>query len=235
MTAELLYFSDPYCIWCFGFGPSIEKISREYQASFRTRVISGGMIPQDMMLREFFGRFPDPVALHERVSTTAGRDFGSAYMDKIKGYKSSNRILNSTTPSRAMAAFRSLGVSDDIALAGAIHDSYYIDGKDLQNTQTYRPIAERFGVEYDKWVKEFGSHSAHQSVFEDYKLTETLGVQGFPGVLLKTAERRYVMIARGFMPYKNLKDSVAAAADHFPVPNETGAAGVACSLDKSHC
>lgn len=235
MTPELLYFSDPYCIWCFGFAPSIEKISREYRGSFPTRVVSGGMIPQDLRLRDFFGRFPDPVALHERVSQTAGREFGSDYINEIKGHKTSNRVLNSTTPSRAMAAFRSLGFSDDIALVGAIHDAYYIDGKDLQNTETYRSIAARFGVEYDKWVREFGSHSAHRKVLEDYQLTQTLGVQGFPGLLLKTAEQRYVMIARGFMPYDNLKDSVAAAADRLPVLSNTIGAGVACSLDKSDC
>jgi protein-disulfide isomerase-like protein with CxxC motif len=86
------------------------------------------MIPEDVKLSDFFGRFSDPLALHDRVTLASGREFGELYLREIKNFRASSRVLNSTIPSRAASTLKLLGVSEDVGVAGAIQNINYVEG-----------------------------------------------------------------------------------------------------------
>lgn len=235
MKAELIYVTDAYCIWCYGFEKAIDQLAKEYAATVNIRVVNGGMIPSNLPLVDMFSRFPDPVALHQHVTFTSGQAFGKRYLKEIKGYRTSKRVLNSSTPARAMTAFKLLGVQDELGLASAIQRKYYLDGDDLQDVASYQSIAEHFGIDFGAFRKEFNTPAAKQGVTEDRRFVEKLGVQGFPAVLLRTQDNRFTPIARGFMPIKGIKANLdTALAQHFP---DAGAEmdGKMCGLDGNGC
>ncbi|MGC1503505.1 MAG: DsbA family protein [Sulfitobacter sp.] len=235
MKPELFYITDAYCIWCYGFSNTIGQLAKEHAETLDIRVVNGGMIPSNMPLGDMFGRFPDPVALHQHVTVTSGQAFGKSYLNEIKNYRTSKRILNSSTPARAMTAFKLLGVKDELGLADAIQSSYYRDGHDLQNIASYQPIAALFKIDFAAFTEKFNGPEAAQGVVRDRQLVEQLGVQGFPALLLRTADNRFAQIARGFMPFDGVKANLdPALATHFP-SDATNVDGQICGLDGEGC
>lgn len=235
MKPELFYITDAYCIWCFGFGQTIDRLAKDHADTVDIRVVNGGMIPADMPLGDMFGRFPDPMALHQHVTVTSGQAFGDRYLEEIKNYRTSKRILNSSTPARALVAFNQLGVKDELGLASMIQNNYYLEGDDLQDVNSYQSVAAHFDIDFATFTEQFNAPAALQGVSQDRQLVEQLGVQGFPALLLRTADNRFAAIARGFMPFDATNANLETAlAKHFPIAT-ADMDGQMCGLDGEGC
>jgi len=229
MRAELLYITDTYCIWCYGFGAAIERVAADYADRVDIKVMNGGMIPSDVPLPDLFRPYPDVTGLHARVTSMSGLAFGRAYLDEIGNIKASKLILNSTVPARAALALKSLGVEDQLAVFKAIQRAYYDEGRDLQNLSTYESVATAFGVDFAAFKEQFETPDVARALVEEYRFVERLGVRGFPAVLLRGSDGRLVMIAQGFLPFDNLSANLEQALrQHAPAGQSTGQS---CTLD----
>jgi putative protein-disulfide isomerase len=234
MKKELIYITDAYCLWCFGFSKAISEIAKTHADDINIRVLNGGMIPSDLPLRTMFSRFPDPIGLHKRVEQMADVRFGSSYLDEIKNFNNSRRILNSTYPAMAMLTFKHLGVKAELTLAHAIQHAYYINNKDLQRVETYKSIAHKFGIEFTQFKSQF-AHTARlkSGVATEKKWVSQLGIQGFPALLLRKDENRFASIANGFLSFDDLKFNLDRALqkpqERPPSPSGT------CSLETGNC
>lgn len=71
MKAKLLYVTDPYCVWCYGFSRVVARAARDYADRIDARIINGGMIPSDTTFSTMFGRFPDLMARRIDIGATA--------------------------------------------------------------------------------------------------------------------------------------------------------------------
>jgi hypothetical protein len=87
---------------------------------------------------------------------------------------------------------------------------------DLQRIESYRSVAEEFDVDFDVFMSKFPSLPVGQAIVEERKLTAALGIQGFPALVLKTGDREFEMVARGFMSESHLKAILEAALKRFP-------------------
>ncbi|PVZ41190.1 DsbA family protein [Pseudomonas sp. CC120222-01a] len=230
MSMELIYVTDPYCIWCFGFAQTIHTVANENRGRLAVSVLNGGMIPSDMPLATMFARFPDPVGLHQRVMDMSGQQFGASYMAEIAAFRTSKRILNSTMPARATATLRRLGVEDELGIATAIQEAYYHDNKDLQVIETYAPIANRFGVRFSTFRNLIETDEISQDVWVERQTIQRMGLQGFPAVILKI-EDKAVLIGSGFMPAENLRENLLKATGW----EMTEVLGAMCGLDGKGC
>ncbi len=233
MKAELFYITDTYCIWCFGFGQVVDRLLQHYSKRVRVRVVSGGMIPSDIPLSDIFGRFPDPIALHKRVASISGQAFGNLYLDEIRQFRNSKRILNSTLPARALLAFRQLGVKKDLTIASAIQCAYYLEGRDLQDVTTYKRIAARFRIGFADFKAKMDGPELTEALLDERRMVEQLDVQIFPTMLLRSSDGRFVTIARGFLPFADLKANLDTALSRYWSVSALETEEQACSLDNN--
>lgn len=233
MKAELLYVTDPYCVWCYGFGKVVAHAARDYADRIDVRIINGGMIPSDTTFATMFGRFPDPMALHERAASTSGQPFGQPYLEEVRGFRESRLILNSNSPARALVAFKLLGVKDHFAVTAAIQQAYYGEARDLQDVATYEQIATQFGIDFAAFKSKFEAPETAKGVADDRRLVEQMGVQGFPAVIFRGTGNRLVQIASGFLPYENFRANLDTALSQYWSAPE--AQGQSCSLDGTGC
>lgn len=229
MTRELLYITDTYCIWCYGFSGSIKQLAEEYEGRINVKVVNGGMIPSDTPLSALFGRFQDPLGLHGRVTDMSGRQFGEKYLDHIKNLRVSTRKLNSSVPARALVAFKSLGLKDELGITDAIQQKYYMDGADLQDVSSYRMIADQLSVSFDAFLEAFNDPTASATVAAERRAVEAAGIQGFPAVLFRGGSERPTLISRGFLPIQELRSNLETALASCP-PYRIDAAK-SCSVD----
>lgn len=233
MKAELVYVTDVYCLWCYGFSETLNRIAAEYADRAELRVVNGGMIPEDMSLEAFFGRFPDPIGLHQHVTDMSGQKFGTPYLDQISNLSVSTRTLNSFNPARAMAALIMLGVEDTLKLASELKLAHYNRGLDLSDPESYRNLDSMKSVDFDTFQKLFADRSTFTAAAEGFQWASEVGIEGFPALLLKHTDTQYLMLAHGFMPYQALKQGL----DHslksmFGVGEGTG---LSCRLDGTDC
>ena len=211
MQSELIYVGDTYCLWCYAFSESLNRIATEYSDRLRVRVVHGGMIPENRTLRAFFGRFPDPTGLHEQVSAASGAIFGEPYLYQIRNFKASKRIFNSLNPASAIEVLKSLGANDVLAIYSKIYEAHYVHGLDLNDFASYIDVAKAVGVEFNDFKERFRNPASQEPVIDDLLWVHKMGISGFPALLLKRSDNHYKMVARGFMPYPALKQEVEAA------------------------
>jgi putative protein-disulfide isomerase len=233
MKVDLYYVADIYCLWCYGFSRTIDRIATEYADRVELRLINGCMIPQEMPLGEFFGRFPDPIGLHQRVTEMSGQAFGEPYLEHIRNHATSKRKLNSLVPARAMAATHMLSVTDSLAVSSEMQRAHYDDGLDLFLPESYRALNCMKTIDFEQFKTLLVDKTTLSTALKGVRWLNDVGVKGFPALLLKQSETRYKMIARGFTPYEGVKAGLdAALGSLLDVATTTG---VACQTDGTGC
>ncbi|UYN99129.1 MAG: hypothetical protein KIT02_14540 [Devosia sp.] len=233
MKVEVLYITDIYCVWCFGFAGVIDRLASERADEVSVTVLNGGMIPRDVTLAGMFGRFPDPVGLHQNVTRMTGSRFGDNYMNELRNMRTSSRVLNSSRPTRAIAALRSFGTAGDLEIAQKIQRVWYVEGGDLQSTASYAPVAHELGVDFRDFCLRYESVETADEVQSQWDWVGSMGVEGYPAVLTRTGENSFSMLARGYLPYDQLSARVDAALAL--LENDMAANGAVCALDGSGC
>lgn len=233
MKSKLLYFTDAYCCWCYGFSKTMTMVSQEFGDRLDIQVVNGGMIPRDLPLQTLFSSFADPVALHARISSLSGQSFGDAYLEHLRTLSRSHRVVNSLVPARAMQAMKSLTDASELQIFTELQHVYYRDGMDLAPMSTYRHVASVLKVNPDAFELAYAKQESAIAVKEELTLVKQLGVRGFPALLLQD-ETGYTAVANGFTEFKAVKNVLDR------VFYEQAAAGTAgssnsCNIDGSGC
>lgn len=233
MKTTLLYITDIYCCWCYGFSSTIRRIADDFGDRLDIRIVNGGMVPHDLPLQSLFAAFSDPLALHARVSALSGQVFGEAYLDHLRTLRRSERVVNSLIPARAMHAFKALGNIHELRIATEIQHAYYRDGLDLNQSSTYEHVAAVLNMDVHSFEQAFKDPATIAAVEAEHAWVQRIGVRGFPALLL-AGESGLIEVARGFTDF----DSVRSVLDRVL----SGSAGeaktfeaIACELDGGAC
>ena len=205
MKSKLLYVTDAYCCWCYGFSKTMAMVSQEFGDRLDIQVVNGGMIPHDLPLQALFSSFADPVALHARISSMSGQMFGEAYLDHLRTLSRSRRVVNSMVPARAMQAMKSLTDASDLQIFTEFQHVYYRDGMDLTSISTYRHLASALNVDPDAFELAYEKQESAIAVKGGLALAKQLGVRGFPALLLQDGSG-YTAVANGFTEFKAVKN-----------------------------
>lgn len=233
MKSKLLYVTDAYCCWCYGFSNTMAMVSQKFGDRLDIQVVNGGMIPRDLPLQALFSSFPDPVALHTRISSMSGQVFGQAYLDHLRALSRSSRVVNSLVPARAMQAMKSLTDASDLQIFTEFQHAYYRDGMDLTSMSTYRHLASVLNVAPDAFELAYEKKESDIAVKGELALAKQLGVRGFPALLLQDGSE-YTAVANGFTEFeavKNVLDRIFSEQAHAG----TAAISNSCSIDGSGC
>lgn len=234
MQAKLIYVTDAYCTWCFGFGSVMERVANEYAGNFNVEVFNGGMIPQPIAIQNLFSRFPDPMALHKQITDYSGREFGSAYLWHIQNLNQSKRLLNSTIPAQATTAFRELQADANLQHCFAISKAYYQEGLDLQDDATYSLIAQRFNLDAEKVLELLHSPRIVDEVKKEFLLVQRMGVRGYPALILQTSDDKLIGICNGYTDFDSIKKRLDSVMQKEGI-SSAGLQGVSCAIDGTGC
>ncbi len=236
MTPKLVYVADPYCSWCYAMKPVVARLAAGEGTGIPLAVqsISGGMVPEDKRFASVLQRLGDAVALHERVSAASGVQFGAPYIAKLRDPDAPD-MMNSLQPARAEKALLMLGAGDPLEVAGAVQDLWFEQGRDLTDPASYRPLCERYGIDFQAFAEKFASDEVSYAVRGDLDWVRAAGIQGFPALLLQDGERHYQLLARGFTPYEDAAPRLAAALRDIAAAGDGAGEGETCAADGSGC
>lgn len=196
----LHYFQDTLCGWCYGFGPTIARISDEWSDHVDLVVYAGGMITADNA--RAISEMADFIReARQRVEETTGVSFGDAFLHGLLTRQ--DIILDSEPPARALETMRALSPQNVLAFSHRLQRALYADGMDLSSETTYRKLASEASLDEDQFISTMNSTEIHEAVADEFDYVVSLGIGGFPTLLLEIEDNVHV-VAHGYAPFDHI-------------------------------
>ena len=218
---EFLYFTDPMCSWCYGFGTALEEFTAQTGDEIPLRVIPGGLRPDettpmpDKMAKEIAGHW-------EHVREATGNPFDFGFFEKYPGF------VYDTTPScKAVALANELDATKALALQHEIQKRFYANAEDPTNPETLYDAAASVGFDRDEFKKNFEEPLAEELVRESFAMSRGFGVFSYPTLVMRVRDK-YVLVTQGYRPLDQLHQIKETIIEKFSQPaNESSDTGKA--------
>ena len=207
---QLIYCYDAYCGWCYGFGPVMQQIAKEYADMLPVTVLSGGMIlPAKPVHISATAAYIDKA--YPQVEALTGIRFGSDYLWHIKNADDSDWYPHSEKPAIALCIFKEIYPHRELEFAADLQYALHFEGRDLTDNEAYRHLLEKYSLQPQMFYAKMASEVYKEKAYYEFALVKQLQVDGYPCVFLQTGELRFVMLAKGYTPYADLKMRLEAA------------------------
>ncbi len=205
---KIIYVFDAYCSWCYGMGPVMQQIAKKYSKTLDFEVISGGMIQEDTSVNDIAKKFKSPRESYNQIIKTTGQSISDTYIDMMESPEEHDYTFNSLYPARAMVTLKHFSPDREVAQAEAIQELIFSDSQDLTKTESYKSVAELFGIEWEAFVHRFESEESLEEAKYEFHLARQLEVTSYPAVLMQTGDQHFYLIARGYTPFDVLDQRI---------------------------
>ena len=176
MKPVLYYLYDPMCSWCWGFKPVWEQVRERLQGELDIVYVVGGLasethtpMPDDM--RTYLQQAWRKVTEHTGVSFN--HDFWNLNTPKRSTYPACKAVL----------VARQSGL--ELEMYAAIQQLYYLKAGNPSEYENLYQLAEELGLEQQRFIEQIHSDEIDTLLQQEIMLTEQLGAQGFPSLVLQ--------------------------------------------------
>lgn len=185
---HLIYFADPMCSWCWGFGPVVTDI--EQTLELPVRLVLGGLRPGTT--KSMSDSDKASMKEHwEHVHAMTGQPFDWAFFER------SDFVYDTEPACRAVVVLRRHGHA--LAALHRIQRAFYAQNTDVTEPANLAKIAEEFDLDGERFLEEWQSEEAIEETRQDFSITMGSGVRGFPTLAAGTdKDEAYSLITRGY-------------------------------------
>ena len=195
----LVYIADPMCSWCYGFAPEMSKV-KDQLPEYQFKLVMGGLRPNGTETIKSIGSM---LRHHwEEVGKASGQAFQFDLLENEEF------VYNTEPSSRAVVTMRKLAPEKEFDFFKAIQKAFYFDNMDTTKAETFREIAESFGIEGEEFLKHFDSEDIRYETRTDFQVSAEMGIRGFPSVVLRHNGQFY-LAANGYRKAEDLMKVVA--------------------------
>ena len=169
---RLVYFADPMCSWCYGFGPALAR-ALERRPATRLDLVMGGLraFNTDVLTPSF----RETLLGHWRhVADASGLPFNPGALDR-EGF-----VYDTEPACRAVVTARESDPAKAFGLLEALQRAFYRDGRDVTQAGVLTDIAIAGGFDGDAFRSRFESDALREATRRDFAATQALGIGGFP-------------------------------------------------------
>jgi putative protein-disulfide isomerase len=201
MDLEFVYVGDPMCSWCWGFAPVLDRMQQVYEVPIR--VVVGGLRPGPAAeeLDDGMERF---LAHHwEQVAAASGQPFDHTFLARRDGWRYDTEI-----PAIAVVTMRELDEGATLRFHSRLQRAFYAEGVDITDRDRYPRLLDTFDVDDTTFMDMFGSEEMRKRAWADFAESRSLGVAGFPTLLVRDGDR-WAVAARGFAPADRLLPAIS--------------------------
>lgn len=198
---RILYFADPMCSWCWGFSPVIAAIAKACAGEVPVRFCAGGL--RAFETRQMDERSCAYVRHHwQEVAAQTGQPFDFAFFER-------ESFVYDTEPAcRAVVAMRNLAPEATLPYLAAVQRAFYGENRDVTAAEVLAEVAAAF-ADPDDFRTVFAAPEIVEATRADFRLTQGLGIGGFPTVVLQH-DRDLVALTAGWQPFAALEPPLRA-------------------------
>lgn len=216
---KLYYFADPMCSWCYGFAPVMDRIIAEYSERYDIRLVMGGLRP-GKLAQTMTPAMARVIKHHwHNVAKMTGQPFDEAFFERDK-------FLYDTEPAaKAVIVMEQLAPARAYEYYHKIQSAFYSANEDITSPDVLAALAEIFGVAAHNFLEGFASESAHKETWGQFTFSGSLGVRGFPSLVLEEGGQ-FMLLTRGYQSFEAVEEifsrmiSASSAGDSCEVGEE---------------
>lgn len=196
----LYYVGDPMCSWCYGFAPEISTLKERLPEDIAFQLVLGGLRPNGTQTMEELSDF---LRHHwEEIATLTGQPFRYDILQQ------GDFIYNTEPACRAVVVARQLAPDHELDFFKAIQAAFYAQNKNPHDVETYLEIARHFEIDVHQFRRLFESKEFQQLTNMDFQIAASMGVRGFPSLVLKKGEQLY-LVSNGYQKASALLEKIA--------------------------
>ena len=197
---RLLYFADPLCSWCYGFGPELDKLLARHEGA-ELDMVMGGLRPYNSepmseafkaMLREHW----------RHVQETSGLAFSEAILER------EDFVYDTEPACRAVVTARALAPDRAFAYLKAMQRAFYQEGRDMTDAGELADLAAAGGYNRSHFVEGFESPAMRTATRNDFATTQSIDVAGFPTLAVRQGAGLF-LVTSGFAHADVLEERIA--------------------------
>jgi putative protein-disulfide isomerase len=197
---NLIYFADPLCSWCYGFGPEMSGFL-ERRPEARVDLVMGGLRAGN---REPMSEaFKDMLRGHWRhVAQASGLPFSEAILAR------DDFIYDTEPPCRGVVTARSIDPAKAFDFFKAVQAGFYRDGREVARSLVLSDIAAETGYDRAQFLGALESVEMREATRNDFAMAQSLGVSGFPTLAAAKGQQLY-LVTSGYVKGDLLDDRLA--------------------------
>lgn len=202
-------YTDPMCIWCYGFEPSLRKIDFLNPGKVEFRNVMGILVGD---VKEIIGegqfaaiRFAQlKNQMTEHFKDTARRSGMPVSTEHMKNKQPEE--VTSLMMSLAFEAMKQFGEDTANRYLRRIREAAHADDMPATKAATLISLAEEFGISQEEFAKAMNSDAAKKALEQDNAICRAAGVHSFPTMKLEYGGKSLML--NGWMPYKRFAAAV---------------------------
>ncbi|NNF97033.1 MAG: DsbA family protein [Halobacteria archaeon] len=176
MKTVLYYLYDPMCSWCWGFKPVWDELRERLQGELDIVYVVGGLAPET--------HTPMPVEMQTYLQQTWRKVTEHTGVSFNHDFWSLNTPKRSTYPAcKAVLVARQSGL--ELEMYAAIQQLYYQKAGNPSDYENLYQLSEDLGLERQRFIEQIHSDEIDTLLQQEIMLTEQLGAQGFPSLVLQ--------------------------------------------------
>lgn len=193
MSSQILYVTDPLCLWCYGMAPDLEAFYATLPSDIHCETINGGLFPAKnaRVADKSFRNYLKGAA--QQVTEYTGQIFGDSFWSLLE---TPNFRYDTEPSARASVAIKHL--LNEASMRSFIHDlqrAVFIEGKNPNDTEVLADIAVQQGADREGFVTLFNDSKNTIETHKEYMQAKQIGVTGFPAVIYIANNKGYSLAA----------------------------------------
>ncbi len=228
---HLLYITDVFCPWCYGFIPVMRRLTRDHP-SLPVRVLGGNLVESPQRISEMLEEHPTLPAFFERLEQTTGQTT-ARFRELVKASSNGdqNWLMHSAAMNLPLAALRRLAPGHELEQMEAFEEGFYGEARDVMAPDFWNSVAARWDVSQAQLQTALHDPAVRQTAEKDARTAADIMGELclYPTLYLAQGARR-TLLARGYVPYERVKDALEAALSD-AAPEAVFPEGAACGID----
>jgi putative protein-disulfide isomerase len=201
--ANLLYFADPMCSWCYGYSTVISQLAKTHAV----QTIMGGLRgietpPMTLATRE-------KIQAHWKHVEDATAKAGAPVTFEFQHGIPEGFVYNTEPACRAVVLVQQWKPESVLPFMAAVQKEFYGKGKDVTQATRLAAIAEDVGFNAAEFLKRFDAKETATATQEQFITTQQFGVTGFPALMIEK-DGEWHPISMGYTPLDVAEQKIAA-------------------------
>jgi putative protein-disulfide isomerase len=197
---NFLYFADPLCSWCYGFGPELSRFLSRHPEGHVDLVMGGLRAGNSETMSE---AFKDMLRGHWRhVAQASGLPFSEAVLER------EDFIYDTEPPCRGVVTARNLDPAKAFDFFKAVQAGFYRDGREVTRALVLADVAAETGYDRAEFLGALESMEMREATRNDFAMAQSLGVNGFPTLAAARGPQLY-LVTSGYVTDEVLDQRVA--------------------------
>jgi putative protein-disulfide isomerase len=196
---KLVYIGDPMCSWCYGFSKEIKSIAQELRDEVDFEMIMGGLRPFNQQKIASMKSF---LSEHwKQVESATQMPFSYEILDHP------TMVYDTEPACRAAVTMRFLEPLKELEYFSAVQTAFYVKNLDINKAETYVQLAEEVGIYAETFKANFESDAMKVATKSDFEKAASLGVSGFPSVVLEHNNQLH-LITNGYTTASKMLEKI---------------------------